>query len=137
MSKQAGNPPQRSTPPSHGPIHTTYTHQTYTHQPEVHVTTQAYTTTQEANVTVVTHSVVWYEGWNFYVGMIVWSAFAILCCFPLGIAAVLVSIWAYFEFSSGNLPKALQLTKITAALAATAFVCGVIIYILGTFLYYI
>ena len=130
MSKEAGNPPQRPTPPSHG-------HTTYTHQPEVHVTTHAYTTTQEANVTVVTHSVVWYEGWNFYIGMIIWSAFAIFCCFPIGVAAVLVSIWAYFEFSRGNLPKALQLTKITAALAAAAFVVGVIIYILALFLYYI
>ena len=138
MSKQqSSNPPQRPTPPSQGPSNSTYTQHTYTHQPEVTVTTQTYTTTHDANVTFVAHRVVWYEGWNFYTGMIIWSAFAILCCFPLGIAAVLVAIWAYSEFSRGNLPKAIGLSKITSALATTAFLFGVCIFILSFFLYYI
>lgn len=139
-NQQFSNPPHRPAPPSQGPSppkqQQPSSQHTYTHQPEVVVTTQTYTTTQEANVTFVTQRIVWYEGWNFYVGMIIWSAFSILCCLPLGVAAFLVAIWAYSEFSRGNLPKAIGLSKLTSALAITAIVFGILISIFWFIIYY-
>ena len=93
------------------------------------------------NVTVVTqHQNVganrWYGGSSSFTGILIYSVIAIFCCFPLGIAAFIVAIWAYSEFSNGNFPKAIGLSRLASGLATTAFVIGIITIILSFSLRY-
>ena len=134
-----GYPPQGQPPQGYPPQGQPqgYPQQPYTNQPQGDKPPQAYTTPQAppaTNVTVVTQHNVgtsrWYGGSSSFTGIIIYSVIAIFCCFPIGIAAFIVAIWAYSEFSNGNLPKAIGLSRLSSGLATTAFVIGIISIIL-------
>ena len=93
-----------------------------THQPEVLVVTSTYSTTtvEGINTNLQTYRVEWYSAWGYYLVMVV-SAFSILCFFPIGIAAFIIVVWAYSEFSKGNIPKAIRLNILASALSTSAF----------------
>ena len=87
-----------------------------------------------ANVTIVTQPTArafYGSGGSTFTGILIYSAIAILCFFPIGIAAFVVALWAYSEYNKGDIPKAVGLSRLASGLATTAFVIGVVVIILS------
>ena len=120
-----GYPPQQPAYPPQAP-QTLYTNPQAPQPPQPPPTS--------ANITVVTQQParrVFYTTNSSFTGILIYSAIAILCFFPIGIPAFLVALWAFSEFSKGDIPKAVGLSRLASGLATTAFIIGVICIILS------